>query len=359
MGSDFEGAPLTAIPMRREIAPLRDVISLWRVWRLIQQLKPDLVTVSTPKAGLLGGIAACLARVPCRIYVMRGLRLEGAKSFQWMILFATEWLACHTAQRVFCVSASLMQRTIELGVVERKRCAVLGPGSSNGVDLQALAPSRGNLARAAELRSQWDVPSGEPVIGFIGRCTADKGVAELIEAYAIARQRYPELRLLIAGNREELDPRLWRRCQNDPQLICCDQFVADTAPLYHAMDFLVLPTHREGFPNVILEAHAAGKTVISTRVTGVVDVVEDGVSGLLVHAGDVAQLAEAMLRLLANPELSQQMGAAGRKRAQAEFSRERIWHAVEREYVHELERRGLPLPEFLAMYAATAGVKGG
>jgi glycosyltransferase involved in cell wall biosynthesis len=80
---------------------------------------------------------------------------------------------------------------------------------------------------------------------------------------------------------------------------------------------------------------------------------------LLVHAGDVAELAEAMLQLLANPELSRQMGAAGRRRAEAEFSRERIWHELEREYVRELERRGLPLPEFPAMHAATAGVKGG
>src|SRR5437764_13453456 len=102
------------------------------------------------------------------------------------------------------------------------------------------------------------------------------------------------------------------------------------------MGFLVLPTNREGFPNVILEAHAAGKAVISTRVTGVVDVVEDGVSGLLVRPGDVAELAEAMLQLLANPELSRQMGTAGRRRAAAEFSRERIWHELAREYVSEL-----------------------
>ena len=191
MGSEFEGAPLLAIPMRREIAPLRDFISLWRVWRLIQQLKPDLVNVSTPKAGLLGGVAAWLARVPCRIYVMRGLRVEGATGFHRIILFATEWLACHTAQRVFCVSASLMHRAVELGVVEAERCAVLGPGSSNGVDLGALASSRANLARAAELRRQWGAPPQAPVIGFIGRCTADKGIAELIAAYSIARHRYP------------------------------------------------------------------------------------------------------------------------------------------------------------------------
>jgi lipopolysaccharide/colanic/teichoic acid biosynthesis glycosyltransferase/glycosyltransferase involved in cell wall biosynthesis len=328
-----EGVPAIAVSMDREITPLHDLVSLWRIYRTLRRLRPAIVDASTPKAGLLTGVAACLARVPCRVYTLRGLRLETATGFKRALLWATEWIACACAHRVVCVSPSLRAHAISLKLVSPVKATVLGHGSG-GVDLQRYFPVNRASAATESLRHKLGIPPDVPVIGFVGRFVRDKGIRQLVEAFQKLRARYPDLHLLLVGDFEEgncVEPEIRRYIETESAIIR-PGFVSDTAPYYALMDLLVLPTFREGFPGVPLEAQASAVPVVTTRATGAVDSVNDGVTGILVPVGDATTLAEAVGKLLADSELRIRMGQAGRERMEKDFHPEIVWDALVKLY---------------------------
>ena len=228
----------------------------------------------------------------------------------------------------------------------REKTVVLCAGSSNGVDAARFAPSPERTAQAQRLRRELDIPAAAPVIGFVGRCTCDKGVPVLVAAYARLLPRWPALRLLLVGQTEAGDPlpaSTAARIHSDPNIVVIGQ-VEDVVPLFHVMDIVALPTHREGFPNVVLEAGAAGKPVIAARVTGTVDAVVDGVNGFLVPPDDAKELVAALEYLLSNPAHALRLASGGRQRVLTEFSQERVWAALAAEYCCLLKANELPLP---------------
>ena len=345
--SAIQGARTVEVPLAREISPLKDLVSLWRLWRLIRSLRPTVTNVSTPKAGLLGGLAAWLNGVPCRVYTLRGLRFETTSGLRRRLLIFAERLACRLAHCIICVSESLREQAVAFALTERKRTVVLGSGSSNGVDESRFAPTPDLLRRALELRRTLRIPPEAPVVGFVGRLTRDKGIPELVEAYSRLLVKYPSLRLLLVGGLEDdvaFPEEICNRLEKDPNVIL-PGLVEDTAPYYAIMDILALPTHREGFPNVSLEAHAAGKPVVAARVTGSVDAIVDGVTGFLFPVGSVTSLAEALERLLTDKTLAMRMGCAGRERVKREFRQEQVWAALCEEYLRLLQRKALPHPK--------------
>jgi lipopolysaccharide/colanic/teichoic acid biosynthesis glycosyltransferase/glycosyltransferase involved in cell wall biosynthesis len=329
-----EGACGEAVPIEREIAPLQDLWSVWKLWRLMRRIRPRLTNVSAPKAGLLGGLAARLAGVPCRVYTLRGLRLETTRGWKYYVLWAAEWLACRLAHRVVCVSGCLARRLLELRLAPPGKVLVAASGSSNGVEARHFAPTPAMARRARRLRRRLRIPSGALVLGFIGRLTRDKGIAELFAAYNHLRKTKPQLRLLLVGCFESGDPvpaGVRDSIEHDPEILVTG-FVDDPAPYYLLMDVVALPTHREGYPTVALEAAAACRPFVTTRVTGAADAVEDGVTGLLVRAGDAYALAEAVASLLENPKLAAAMARRAQQRALTEFSQQRVWQALEQIY---------------------------
>jgi glycosyltransferase involved in cell wall biosynthesis len=341
-----DGLQTIAVPMAREISLWTDLVSVWRLARVIWRIGPTITNVSTPKAGLLGGIAAWACRTPCRYYTLLGLRCETTTGLKRVLLLWTERIACRCAHRVICVSESLRQKAIDLGVVNADRTLVLGSGSGNGVDVERFAPNADTLRRAAELRGHLGIPANAPVLGFVGRLTRDKGIGELVEAHIKLRKRFPAVRLLLVGDVEQgdpLPPETRRIMKTEPQIIQTG-FVEDPAPYYHIMNVLAFPTHREGFGNAPLEAHAAGKPVVAARATGVLDGVIDGVTGILVPVGDVAALAGALELVLKDPSLAVALGSAGRERVLREFRQERVWEAIVGEYLQHLQVKGMSVP---------------
>ncbi|HEY1660368.1 MAG TPA: sugar transferase [Candidatus Sulfotelmatobacter sp.] len=327
--AEAEGVRCIAIAMTRAISPLPDLASLWRLWHALHRLGPDIADVSTPKAGLLGGLTAVLARVPHRVYVLRGLRLETAAGIKRRVLWLAEYLACLCAHRVVCVSDSLRRKALSLGLVEMENTVVLGSGGSRGVDAARFRPAPAGDPSVAELRGKLGIAANDLVVGFVGRFTRDKGISDLLEAFSRLRPSFPQLRLLLVGAFDEEDPLPQSARQaitSDPNIIGCGP-VSDTSLYYHLMDVLVLPTYREGFPNVVLEASASGRPVVVTRATGAIDSVKENVTGLLVPVGDVQSLAEAIARLLREPELRTTMGLAGRNWIEQEFCPEAVWEA--------------------------------
>jgi glycosyltransferase involved in cell wall biosynthesis len=349
-----EGVEAIGLPMRRDIAPLADLVSLARLWWLLLRLKPDVVEFSTPKAGLLGSIASLLAGVPVRVYMLRGLKLETATGVKRRLLLAAEHVAAACAQVVLCNSQSMRSEALALGVAPANKLQMLGDGSSNGVNVERFSPGADNL------RACLGIPQKAPVVGFVGRLTRDKGIPELIEAFDTILKREPEARLLLVGwfdaAEDALAPEVRARIARHPR-IHCTGFVADAAPYYRAMDVMVLPTWREGFPNVVLEAAATGIPVVTTLSTGARDSVVPEVTGLLVPPGYPEAISEAVLNLLREPARLKKMGQAARAWVCGHYANQLVLGLAVSFYKHLLNpapaAAASPSPAFDAEMAAT------
>jgi glycosyltransferase involved in cell wall biosynthesis len=210
---------------------------------------------------------------------------------------------------VLCNSESLRAQALALAIAPASKLRLLGNGSSNGVDMEQYAPG------PSDVRARYGLPSDAYVIGFVGRLTRDKGLPELIEAFEAILRAEPETHLLLVGwfdvSEDLLGNHLRARITSHPR-IHLTGFVHDTAPFYRAMDLLVLPTWREGFPNSVLEAAATGIPVITTHSTGSRDSVVPEVTGLLIPPGYPEAISEAVLKLLRDPERRLRMGKAAR-----------------------------------------------
>jgi len=341
--AEQEQVASASVSMEREISALADLKSFWLIWRLIRRLRPSLLNTGTAKAGLLGGIAAWLSGVPVRIYTLHGIRLETTAGLKRRLLTWAERISCRCAHYVLCVSHSVRDRALELRLAPADRLIVIGAGSFNGVETTRFAPTPERVAQAAAIRREFGIPSGAPVIGFVGRFTRDKGIGELVQAYDAIRARFPAARLMLLGRFESGDPvpeAARRFIETDPGVVQVG-YVPDPAAYYQVMDMLALPTYREGYPTVVLEASAAGKPVVAARATGAVDAVQDGVSGLLVPVGDAKALAEAFTHILEHPELAAAMGGAGRARVERDYTTEQVCRGLADLYRRLLRERGL------------------
>lgn len=342
--ADAEGASILAVEMPRRISPIRDLLALAKLRRHFVRTRPQLVHSHTPKGGLLGMIAAALARVPVRIYHMRGLPMMTATGLRRRLLAATEWVACCFAHRVICVSRSVRDVAVAERLCPAGKITVLLGGSGNGVDAMGkFNPERLEADARETTRRRLEIPRDAVVLGFIGRLVRDKGIVELAEAWCALRDGWPTAHLLLVGPFEPQDPvpsEIESALRRDPR-VHLTGMDWNTPPLYAAMDVLVLPTHREGFPNVPLEAAAMRLPVVATRIPGCVDAVADGSTGTLVPVQDASALADAIASYLRDPLLRRRHGTAGRERVLREFAQEALWEALYGEYEHLLAARGL------------------
>lgn len=334
------------VPMPREIGPRADVIALARLTSSMRKIAPDIVNAGTPKAGLLGMVAARFLRVPIRIYLLRGLRLETATGAVRSILASTERIASACAHDVACVSPSLLRISVDGGYIPSKKAIVIGGGSSNGVDTDHFRRSSDLRAHGGELLAKLGVRPDDRVIGFVGRPANDKGIAELLESFSRVQQEVSNAKLVLLGGGlagDVPDDRIARRIARTDGVLVTGR-IDDLRPYYARMDVLAFPSLREGMPNAVLEAASAEVPVVAFRSTGVVDAVVNGETGALVERGDIEALADGLARYLRSDDLSRGHGKAARARVIQRFERRAVWASWLEAYCSRLEARGLPLP---------------
>jgi len=286
--------PVLVAELGRELSPLRDLVTLLKLWRLMRRLRPDVVHTHTAKAGFVGRWAAWLARVPVRVHTFHGHVLHGyfgprkTALFRWL-----ERLTARLTDRLITISPALRDELAQTYRIAPAEKFVVVP---LGLDLEPYVSAP---RRTGAFRTEWGIPPDAPLVGIVGRLVPIKNHALFLQAARRVREQVPGARFAIVGDGEL---RAALEAQADaPGLagaVTFTGFLRDLRPVYSDLDLLVIASDNEGTPVSIIEALAAGVPVVSTAVGGVPDLLEGGRYGALVPPGDADALAGAMITAL-------------------------------------------------------------
>ena len=322
--------------LSREIAPVRDALSILRLARLIREQRPRILHTHTAKAGTVGRLAALLAgdaRPEVVVHTFHGHVLRGyfgpLKSGAFRLL---ERLLARVTTRLIAVSPQVRDDLVALGVAPAEKFSVV----RLGIELdERLETSEGR----AEARARLGIGSEQFVVGWVGRMTGVKRTDDVLESLRLLRGRGIDAVLLLVGDGPDRDHVEQRASELGIVRNCLFLgYQEDVSGWYRAFDAMILPSANEGTPVVVIEALAAGCPVVATSVGGVPDVVREGVDGFLVPPRDTEALAERLLRLAEDPELRARMGAAGRESVPSRYAVERLVGDVDDLYRSLLSR---------------------
>ncbi len=310
------------VPFQRNISICSDISSFLRLLFILRRLRPMSIHSITPKAGIFAMLAGYLSGVPNRWHTFTGQVWVTRRGLARNLLKMIDGRVARLATQVFADSASQCRFLVEEGVVGNGHISMLGSGSMSGVDLERAQHA---MADRSILRGQLGISPNACVFLFVGRVSRDKGISDLIRAFDGLAKVLKNIELLIVGpdeggisqSLEELASRCDAPVRKVGSTKCPEHFMA-------ASDVLVLPSYREGFGSVIIEAAACGLPTIAYRIDGVVDAVIDGDGGILVEPGNLVTLASAMAILATDKELRCRLGDQARRRANSEFSRETL-----------------------------------
>jgi glycosyltransferase involved in cell wall biosynthesis len=325
--------PVRIVPIKiqRRINFLADILTTWQLYRLLGQEKPDLLWTVAPKAGLLGMFAGRLAGVPQRLIIFHGQVWATQKGLFRLILKTADKITAHFASHILVDSKTQQQFLEHQGVLPANKAQVLGSGSLSGVDLARFKP---DAQKRSQLRTTMNIPENAVVCLFLGRLNADKGVYELARAFELASQLNPHLWLVLVGPDEEgISDIIKSSCGDAANRLKIFGFTDKPEDFCIMSDFLCLPSHREGFGMVILEAGAVGIPAIGSRIYGVVDAIIENETGLLFTVEDVNELSRLITQLAANVQLREKLGKAAQLRVNTEFSA----HLVVERYVNFMQ----------------------
>lgn len=323
------------IDIRRAVSPGRDLLALLRLFIFFRKTRTQIAHSTTPKAGLLTAIAAFAAGVPVRLHTFTGQPWVGMHGAKGWIARMSDVIVGKLNTKCYADSASQRQFLIAQNVLGSHRLAVIGAGSLAGVDISRFDRARFSVADRAKLKQSLGIPHASPTLLFVGRITKDKGVRELLQAFGVLKAEIPQVHLILVGPLDtesgvEGSLSLDEITQLDD--VQCVGYT-DSPESYMAIaDVLCLPSYREGFGTVVIEAAAMGLPTVGSDIYGLTDAIVHGETGLLVPSKNVAELTLAVGRLLKERDTRVGMGEAARKRALDLFDAEKFNRMILEEY---------------------------
>lgn len=329
--SKAEGVELKSIDMTRQITIIKDLKALIELYKYFKNQKPDIVYTFTPKAGLLGMMASFLSRVPVRIHNIVGMPLMEATGKKFILLKFIERLTYLFSTNLFCNSFGLKKFINEN--LTKKDVKVIAQGSINGVDTEFFKNTK-TLDEKELIRDKFKIDKKDFVITFVGRIVKDKGINELIEAFINLSKKYNNLKLLLVGDYEEhLNP-----IKNENKIlidsldsIITVGFQSDIRDFLSITDLFVLPSYREGLPNSLIEAGSFGIPLLATNINGCNEIIDDGITGILVEKKSAKKLEEAIDKLLEDKELYNSIKLKVRDRIIEKYEQKYFWNELKNE----------------------------
>ena len=339
-----EEIDVIAIDMSRKITPIKDIKSLWSTYRFLRKEKPQIVHTHTPKAGIVGMLAARMAGVPHRLHTVAGLPLMEVTGMKRQVLDLVEKLTYASATQVYPNSKGLSDYIIEHKYADKYKLKVIGNGSSNGIDTSFFSPEHVSEDQKALLKKELKIENTDFVFVFVGRLVGDKGINELIKAFSALNKQENQQRsklLLVGPLEQELDPLYpdtLNEIENNPDIVSVG-FQKDVRPYFAISDVLVFPSYREGFPNVVMQAGAMELPSIVSDINGCNEIIVENENGVIVPVKDSESLREEMEKMISDKDYYQTLKKNARPMIEDRFEQSVIWNAILSEYKKLIKER--------------------
>ena len=319
------------VPMTRKITPFQDMKCLLRLIRIFRKEKPDIVHTHTPKAGLLGMLAAKICGVKVRIHTVAGLPLMVETGNRYRLLKFIEKLTYAAANHVWPNSRSLFNFITENKLADVRKLGIIGNGSTNGIDLNRFNKDVLDEKILNEIRTQIKYKAENKYLLCIGRLVADKGIVELVTIFTQMHKADPSLKLILVGEYEaSLDPlpeTALKEIENNGDILHIN-WTNHVEYYMHIANYFVFPSHREGFPNVLLQAAAMGLPIICSRIPGNIDIVTNSESGLIFETGNEQEILSLLEYAIAHPQQMEVMAKKLQQVVREDYRQENIWQNI-------------------------------
>ena len=332
---EHNGVSTYTLALTRKITPYYDLKAVYSLYRFLSKQKPLIVHTHTPKAGIIGMIAAYFAKVPLRLHTVAGLPLMEAKGIKRKILNTVEVLTYKCASNVYPNSKGLYDFIISEKFAKPKKLKILGKGSSNGIDTTYFDPALFTKDILDAKKAFFSIAQNNFVFVFVGRLVKDKGINEMVAAFQAIQKKHPKTTLLLVGPFEnDLDPlqdKTTKAIESNSNIIHTG-YQEDVRPFLALSNVLVFPSYREGFPNVVLQGGAMGLPSIVSNINGCNEIIKDHHNGILIPVKDQQATYNAMLELVENKTLYKSLATNARIAITENYSRDEMWQFLLKEY---------------------------
>ena len=340
--SQEEEIRVIEINMSRKITPIKDFLSVYNLYKLIKKEKPIIVHSHTPKAGAVAMMAAKIANVPIRLHTVAGLPLMEAKGIKRKLLNFVEKVTYACATKVYPNSKGLYDFIVEEELISSIKMKIIANCSSNGIDTSYFDSERISEKQREEFLTRLNIQKKDFVFIFVGRLVGDKGINELIDAFARIKDSNVKL-LLVGGLESDLDPlksETIHEIDKNKNIISVG-FQKDVRPYFAISHCLVFPSYREGFPNVVLQAGAMGLPSIVSNINGCNEIIQEGINGSIIPSKDRESLYTVMHKIISDEAWRKQLAGNARDIIVSHYEQKLVWDALLIEYKHLLIQKGI------------------
>lgn len=328
-----ENIKVIPLLMSRKMTPFQDMKSLWKTYWLLKNEQPQIVHTHTPKAGVIGMLAAKLARVPIRLHTVAGLPLMETNGVKRRVLDVIEKITYASATKIYPNSKSLHDFIVKHKYACISKLKVIGVGSSNGINTSFFSREQISEAQGTALKDELGIKPQDFVFIFVGRLVQHKGINELINAFSKLSSKQVKL-LLVGPFEDDLDPLfpdVMDEIKHNSNIIMTG-FQPDVRPYFAVSDALVFPSYREGFPNVVMQAGAMGLPSIVSDINGCNEIIIHGKNGVIIPVKDANAIEQAMEDFVNDKPLLSKLKDNARRLIEERYEQSMVWKALLDEY---------------------------